>query len=307
MIVPVLSRSPRAGGWSDELSEVARAAAGGMLFGIPLLYTMEVWWAGTTSVPLRSLVLLLATYLVLVALHRTAGFRRSRDAHLADAAGDAAEALALSLVLSGLVLVLLREIDGSTPLAMSLGKVVHQALPFSLGVGVSRFVLTGSRDGDDDDGDGDEGDEGDRGSGDGNGAAPGRTSELNATVSDLGATIIGAVVIAVAIAPTDEVPMIAAALDPVWTVAMVAASLAISYAIVFVAGFSGQDERHADTGVLQHPATETVVCYLLSLACAAALLWTFGRLEPPFGTALHHVVVLGLPACIGAAAGRLAV
>ncbi len=36
-----------AGGWKREYSELARAFSGAFLFGITLLYTMELWWIGT--------------------------------------------------------------------------------------------------------------------------------------------------------------------------------------------------------------------------------------------------------------------
>jgi hypothetical protein len=36
-----------------SLQEYARGIAGGLLFSLPLIYTMEVWWAGFTSHPMR--------------------------------------------------------------------------------------------------------------------------------------------------------------------------------------------------------------------------------------------------------------
>ena len=83
---------------------------------------------------------------VLIVLHRTAGFRTTRDVHLADAAADSAVSLALGMVLAAAVLVLLREIDMSTPVSIAVNKAAYQAIPFALGAGVARYVLTGSRD-----------------------------------------------------------------------------------------------------------------------------------------------------------------
>src|SRR3546814_6286109 len=70
------------------------------------------------------------------------------------------------------------------------------------------------------------------------------TRELNPTVADLGATVLGAAFIGLSIAPTDEVPMIASTMDPEWQLVVVAVSLVTSYAIVFVAGFSRRSEEH---------------------------------------------------------------
>ena len=85
-----------------------------------------------------------------------------------------------------------------------------------------------------------------------------------------------------------------------------AASLLASYGIVFVAGFGDQEGRHTQEGPFQRPITETVVSYLVSLGVAAVLLWLFQRGGAPFDDLLTRVVVLGFPAAVGGAAGRLA-
>ncbi|MBW3537739.1 MAG: TIGR02587 family membrane protein, partial [Actinobacteria bacterium] len=54
-----MARSATAEGiWADESQDLARGIAGGLLFGVPLLYTMEVWWLGGTTSPPRMLVIL---------------------------------------------------------------------------------------------------------------------------------------------------------------------------------------------------------------------------------------------------------
>jgi putative integral membrane protein (TIGR02587 family) len=276
---------------TEEVNEVVRGASGGMLFGIPLLYTMEVWWIGSFTSPIRMLSVLAASFVVVLLLNRTGGFRSSKDVKLVDALCDSVVALAIAVVSVLVLLVILREITSQTSLQEGLGKVVYEATPFAFGVGLARHFLRKSRtedDDDDDDGDGD---------------------AVNATVADVGATLLGSAFIAFSIAPTDEVPMIAAAMSPIWQLVLMAATLVISYCIVFEAGFSNQDDRRADQGGIQSPVTETLVCYLLSLATALALLWFFQRssFEQPPGDILGQVVVLGLPAAIGGAAGRLAV
>lgn len=283
--------------WGEELTDLARAATGGLLVGVPLLYTMEVWWTGERVRPVHGLTLLGASFLILVVLNRTAGFRRARDVRVGDAAMDASVALAVSLVITTAVLVLLREIDGGTPGGLAVSKVVYQAVPFSVGVGVARHFLAESRDGGGDE----EEQRGDAG------AIDARPGHLDDTLSDLGATVLGAVIVSASIAPTDEIPMLDAQMDAHWVLALLGASLAVSYVVVFVAGFAGERQRHAQQGWLQHPITETVACYLVSLLCAWALMWAFHRTEGSSALTLSHVVVLGLPASIGGAAGRLAV
>jgi putative integral membrane protein (TIGR02587 family) len=290
----VIATADERGPWAQEALDLVTAASGGLLFGIPMLFTMEVWWTGAHTTPAQALGMLAIIALPVFLLNRTDGFRRSRDVSTGEALMDTVEAVAIGLVLVATFLVLLKEITPDTPLAVGLGKVVYEALPFCLGIGVSRHFLRGGRDGtDDDDDDG--------------GGSTGSKDGLHATVADLGATAIGALFIALNISPTDEVPMLTAALGPLGILAVMAASLLVSYGIVFVAGFGDQDRRHGQEGPFQRPATETIVCYLVALACSALMLSVFQRLGGPWPVALDHVIVLGLPATVGGAAGRLAI
>lgn len=278
------ARSP----WAAEVDGVVRAVSAGTLFGIPLLYTMEVWWAGSAVVPSRMLIVLGVTFVVLVVLNHSAGFRESKDVRIVDALRDSVEAMAIALVSVFVILVILREIDGGTPLRQGLGKVVYQATPFAFGVGMARHFLSKGRTetGDEDD---------DRPS-------------IHPTVVDVGATLLGAVFVAFNIAPTDEIPMITAGMSPLWLGVLVVATLVISYGIVFEAGFTNQHRRRKDAGIAQDPVTETLVCYLLSLVAAAGMLVFFDRIrvdQPPLHV-LSQILVLGLPAAIGGAAGRIA-
>lgn len=301
-------QADRGGVWRSELLDLVRAASGGLLFGVPLLYTMEVWWTGTSSGPPAMVAVLALLMVPVLALNKTGGFRATRDRRLADAAADTVEAIALGLVVTAVVLVLLREITLDTPFTAALGKVVYESLPFCLGIGVARHFLHGDRVDDDDAAEP---------GGDSSSGAP--TSDRTepesdddddssgGTIADLGASTIGAVFIAVSIAPTDEVPMIASAMTPAWLLVVVGASLVVSYSIVFIAGFTRQDRRHAHRGIFQRPITETVVCYLLALLAALLLLWCFQRGLQPWTDVLTRVVVLGFPAAVGGAAGRLAI
>lgn len=274
------------GPWSEELTDLVRAVSGGMLFGVPLLYTMEVWWVGSYSGAGELATVLVLLVVPLLALNTAAGFRSSRDVRFRDAVGDTVEGLAIGIVVSAVVLALLREIDGPIWSGGVLGKMLYEAVPFCLGIGVARHFLHGDRSGPGDDGD---------------------DGVVNATVADLGATAVGAVFVSLSIAPTDEVPMITSSMDPAWLLLVVAASLVVSYSIVFVAGFVGQDQRLDNPGIVQRPLSETVVCYVVALLVSAVLLWLFQRGGPPWGDYFARTIVLGLPAAVGGAAGRLAV
>jgi putative integral membrane protein (TIGR02587 family) len=275
--------------WLTEVDDLIRGACGGFLFGIPLLYTMEVWWIGSIVEPPLMLVAIAITYLVVFLLNRTAGFRKIEKNRAVDAARDSVEAISVGIVCATVMLVLLHEISFSIPLDEALGKVLFESLPFTLGVALANQVLNGDRGG--------------------YGNRRRHRSEINATLSDVGATLIGAAVIALNIAPTDEVVMLASAFSGGRLLAIIAASLVISYGIVFQSGFADQQKRMQQQGIFQRPMSETLASYLVSLAAAAFMLWFFQQLSfnDPWTLWLRYTLILGLPATIGGAAGRLAV
>ncbi|AFZ24270.1 putative integral membrane protein TIGR02587 [Cylindrospermum stagnale PCC 7417] len=284
--------------WRQEINDILRGTCGGFLFGIPLIYTMEVWWIGSLAKPRLILVAMALMFIVVFLLNYTEGFRKRRNNWRVDEAViDTVEAMAIGFVCSAFMLWLLQEITPETSLRESLGKVVFEGLPFTLGVALANQVLQ----------------EGNQDNSSitqkGNDNSKHTPNGWHATFADLGATLIGAIVIAFNIAPTDEVPMLAAAISPPWLLALMAASLVISYAIVFQAGFSDQQKRRQQKGIFQRPLSETTISYLVSLLASVVMLFFFQKLTfaDPWMMWLEHTLVLGLPATIGGAAGRLAI
>lgn len=288
--------------WRTERRDIIRGMSGGFLFGIPLMYTMEVWWIGSYTRPPLMLGVLGVTFVTIVLLNQTDGFRKNAPSNFLQALMDSIEALALGTICAALILILLREITLNTPLDEALGKVIFEAVPFSIGVALARTMLSSA----------DEQDEQDHRETDAEARSSPqlvRQANCRATIADIGATLIGSIIVAFNVAPTDEVPMLAAASSPPWLLGIIAASLIISYGIVFMAGFTTQQKRFQQEGLIQRPVVETVTSYLLSLMAAALMLWFFHRLSlaDPWTMWLQYALILGLPATIGGAAGRLAV
>lgn len=286
--------------WKVELDDLVRGASGGFLFGIPLLYTMEVWWIGSSVKPPRLLMALLLTFAIVFMLNRTCGFRKTNQVNAQDAAIDTLEALALGIVCAGCILLLLREITWQTPLSEVVGKLIYEGMPFTLGVALANQFLRGDREGDNTH---------QASQPDARSNSPDLDGQLNATLSDVGASLIGSTIIAFNIAPTDEIPMLAAASSGPWLLGIIAASLLISYGIVFQAGFANQPKRQQQQGIFQRPLSETIASYLISLIAACAMLFFFDKIHfsDPWPLWLDHTLLLGLPATIGGAAGRLAI
>ncbi|MBE9159647.1 TIGR02587 family membrane protein [Nodosilinea sp. LEGE 06152] len=286
---------PEANIWLGEFQAILQGAVGGFLFGIPLLYTVEVWSIGAATDPLWLLVVLGATLVGVGLLTQVEGFRQTLSLHPLEALLESIEAVAIGVVCATLALVLLRRITLATPLSEVLGKVVFEAVPFALGVALARSTLQGKQ------------------GRDRRTTAPLSPRLVSPTLSnlrdalvDFDAALIGAVLIAFSIAPTEEVPLLAAALPPLWLLLIMAASLGLSYAIVFASGFTDRAERR-QRGLLFSPITETLVAYLVALLASLAMLVLFQQLNPsdPWSEWLSNILVLGLPASIGGAAGRI--
>lgn len=284
--------------WKNEVYDLVRGASGGFLFGIPLIYTMEVWWIGSYTEPPLMLAVLATTYIIVFLLNRTDGFRQLNPDDSSKAAMDSVEAVAISLTCTTLCLILLREINLETSLKEALGKIIFESVPFAIGVALARSIMSGQNG------------KGEQNSDDSNNQKqPSKKSTRNHFLGDIGATLIGAIFIAFNVAPTDEVSMLSAAVSAPWLLGIIAASLIISYGIVFVAGFTTQEVRIQHQGLFQRPWEETMLSYFVSLVSAAAMLWFFHRLDfsDPWTLWLSQTILLGFPATIGGAAGRLAV
>lgn len=272
--------------WEEELTDFTRAFAGASVLGIPLAFTMEMWWIGQTMSLSYLLILLAAGFVMNLGLAHVAGFRNQHS--LIMSVNQSIDALAVGVVSSGILLISLNQLQFTDGLAQGVGMVLSLAVPLSLGASVAREIFSGrtSRQVDEDE-DGDS------------------LSMWQGVAADVGATAVGGVFIGLSIAVTDEVPMISAGLSR-WNIfAIIGLSLLFSYIIVFASGF---DEK-SPPGPFQHPFTETMLAYVISLGVAFAMLLIFERLtlDDPLTEMMRQTVVLALPATIGGAGGRLVI
>jgi len=126
---------------------------------------------------------------------------------------------------------------------------------------------------------------------------------------ELAASVAGALFLCLSIVPIADLGAITMAVpfeNLPWVMFL---SLSVSYSVVFAAGFTGERERHAQAGPLQHPFAETVNAYLAALVVSLAALWLFGRISLDSSPLEIYMktVLLAFPASMAAAAGRLAV
>lgn len=291
--------------FQHEVDDLVRGICGAFLFGAPLLYTMEVWWIGSSVEPPRLLLVLLLTFAVVYLMSRTEGFRKVRARREREAIANAVEAIAIGLICAAITLIVLQQITFETNLSGALGQIIFESVPFSVGVALANQFLGHKQEADPDDQDnqGDRTDEGSATSHEPSG------DNLNATLADMGATAVGAMVLGLSIAPTDEVPMLVSSVEDAWLIPLVIISLILSYCIVFQANFTEQGQRRLHQGWFQKPLSETLFSYLISLVAAAFMLSFFQQIDlsTPWDLAFRQILVLGLPTTIGGAAGRLAI
>ncbi|RYD20295.1 MAG: TIGR02587 family membrane protein [Verrucomicrobiaceae bacterium] len=268
----------------ESLREYGRGIAGGLMFSMPLLYTMEVWWAGFMLHPGRILIYVLVTFALLLLYNRFAGLRR--DATFREVAIDSVEEMGIGLVLSAVVLGVAGRISLDMDKYEILGKVVMEGMTVAIGVTVGTAQL-GAPD------DGDEGLEGDD------------DKQPDSYFPQLALALCGAVLFAANVAPTDEISVIAMENSPAKLLLFALLSILLASLILHFSDFRGSGRYVArDTKVLA--VRGIVSTYAVALVASAASLFFFGKLDgEPFSQCLAMTVVLGLPAVLGASAGRL--
>jgi putative integral membrane protein (TIGR02587 family) len=230
----------------------------------------------------RLVLLLLLTLPLLVGLSHFVGFERTFG--LKDDAVDAFVAYAVGFVGAGAALFLLGVVGPDMAAGEVLGKVSLQAVPASIGALLAQSQLAG-------------GDRGDR---------EGRQPWNGHYARELFLMVVGALFLAMPVAPTEEMILLAYRMAEWRTVALAVASLLVMHAFVYAVEFRGAPEVAPDTRATTLFLRFTVVGYAIALLMSAYVLWTFGRFE---GTTLTEglaaVMVLAFPGAIGAAAARL--
>ena len=277
-----------------SLQQYLRGIAGGLLFSLPLLYTMEVWWAGFITHPLRLLIYILASFTLLLGYNRYCGLRC--DATPVDVAIDSVEEMGLGIVIAAFVLWLLNQITFDMAISEIVGKTTIEAMTVAIGVSIGTAQLGIAQ----------ENQEGDTGMSKDVPPAPFLAEEDKGDFSgQLTIAMCGAVLFAANVAPTEEIIMIAAETTSAKLLAMALLSILIGALILFYIDFSGSQQFSKTRGI-KSVVFGAVVTYAIALVASGAILWFFGRFDGIAPIAcLSQTIVLGLGATLGASAGRL--
>lgn len=239
-----------------SLKEYARGIAGGLLFSFPLLYTMEVWWSGTSASPLQLLLLVFTTYLLLLGYNRFAGMRA--DASWRNVMIDSVEEMGIGLLLAFIILLMLNRIDlHDMVLSEIMGKVMIEAMFVSIGVSIGTAQL-GAIEEDAEEREIDVVNEFDD-----------KTKSWSSSkISLVVLAVCGSIIVGGNVAPTEEVLLIAIAAKPGLILGMAVLSICISTVIMFFSDFKNARQTGKE-GFLINFLSDTCLSYIVALSTSA--------------------------------------
>jgi putative integral membrane protein (TIGR02587 family) len=272
-------KSESHGADQGALAGIGRAFGGALIFGLPMLMTMELWEFGFVMDRARLALLLALSVPLLVGVAHRIGFERSfnwredlRDAFLAYGIGVAASAI---------VLAAFGVLKAGMPADEFIGKVALESVPAGLGALLARSQFGSMQ------------------------ADRGVSEALTGYAGALFLMLVGALFLGLNVAPTEEMILISYLMTPWHSVALVLLSVILMHGFVFALDFRG-GHGQGDVPWWSNFLRFTMVGYVLALAISLYVLWTFGRTDGAAPAAvLTATVVLAFPAAIGAAAARL--
>jgi len=260
---------------------LSRALAGAIIFSLPLLMTMEMWWLGFYLEPWRLIQFSLANMVMLYFLSRVAGFEQSHNA--LDDVLDAFAAYAVAVVAAAALLWLIGAIRPQMTAEEIAGMIAVQAVPASFGAMIGAKLL----------GEGEEIEE--------------QEYWRDTYSGRLFLMLAGAMFLTFTVAPTEEMILIAYQMTAWQGLALIALSIAALHAILYLVGFPGQDLRSEGSlwgALLRH----SLPGYAIAVVACLYVLWSFGRVDgsEPYQVAMS-IALLGFPAAIGAGIARIVV
>jgi putative integral membrane protein (TIGR02587 family) len=262
------------------ITPLARAFGGAIIFALPLLMTMEMWWLGFYMDRLRLALFIVVVFPFLVGLSYHAGFEETFN--WKEDIADALIAYAIGFLASASVLAMLGFLDSTMSPDEMIGKISLQAVPASMGAVLARTQF---------------------------GIAKADQEEKTQTARYFGEVFLmaaGGLFLAFNIAPTEEMILITYTIGESHALVILALSLLALHSLSYALGFPGQASVSPGTRPWFLFLRSTVVGYAVCLIMSGYVLWTFGRFDDiSLREAIVACVVLSFPASLGAAAARL--
>ena len=124
---------------TQSLQEYARGVAGGLIFSLPLLFTMEMWWAGMVLNAPRLILYVIATFILLLGYNQYVGLHQKTSP--LEIWVDSVEEMGIGLVIAAAMLFLLGRISTQMPPGEMLGILIIESMTVAIGVSVGTAQL----------------------------------------------------------------------------------------------------------------------------------------------------------------------
>ncbi len=262
---------------------LARAFGGAVLFSIPILMTMEMWHLGFYMDRFRLALFMFLAFPLLIALSYFDGYEQTND--LKDDVVDAFVAYAVGFAASILILSIFNVINFEMSADEIIGKISVQAAMCAFGALYAQSQLGGDS------------------------KYQKRMedkSRFERYIGEIVLMIIGALLISMNIAPTEEIILLSYKMIDWQIAALAVVSVLMMHAFVYVIEFRGQEEMPENASIFSVFLRYTIVGYAVVLLICLYLLWTFGRIDGSGNLEIvKAVIVLSFPGALGAAAARL--
>lgn len=256
--------------------DLGRALVGAVLFALPLFMTMEMWSLGFSMDRGRLAIMLLVLLPTLITLSYFAGFERAFG--LTEHVLDACAAIAIAALAGAIVLALLGVLAPSQPLQEIVGKIAVVTFPGAIGALLADKQLDDTQR---------------RGS---------ESEGMERTYfARLFLMMIGALFVALNVAPTEEMVLIAHQISPWQSLLLAIVSVLALHALLFWTEFPDTGRWRGEASLVSVLIRFSFAGYALCALSSLFLLWAFGRTDG-VGPAelIEFVVVLSFPAVLGA-------
>jgi putative integral membrane protein (TIGR02587 family) len=264
--------------------DLARAFGGALVFSIPALMTMEMWWLGFYQNGYR-LALFIALFIpLLTGLSYFEGFEDTFSAK--DDILDTFAAIAVGFVAAALMLFFFGVLTSEMSADEIVGKIAVQTVVAALGAMFAESLIGTSES-----------------------EAEEHNRERLRGASYLGQIflmLVGAVYLSMTLAATEEMILIAYQMSNWHAVALVLFTLAVMHGFVYAVKHTRGETSGSEESFVSVFLRFTVVGYIVALLVSAYILWTFGRTDDTGAEEIiKAVIVLGFPSALGASASRL--
>ena len=262
-------------------SGIFRGFGGALLFALPMLLTMEMWWLGFYVYRWRLVLMLVLAIPLLIGLAHYSGIRSASNWR--QDAVDGMTAYSIGVITAAATLPIIGVITIDMPWREIVGKIMVVAPISAFGAILARSQLGG-----------------------GGQKSKEQRKEQSSYWAELFFVAAGAFYLGSNVAATQDMTLIAYKMTGWHAVALLVVEVLIMHTFLYGMEFSAAPEVARGTPWWSIMIRFTMPGLVVALIVAAYLLWTFGRFETfePHWIVMF-TLVLGLPCAIGGAARRL--